>query len=262
MKPTAFDNYAAEYDARFTHSEIGKMQRARVHHFVATHLREKENVLEINCGTGEDALWLASRGHQVLATDASGEMLKAAVEKKQRKNAESLSLEQFSFDDLSTLGKKNFNFIFSNFGGLNCISPAEIKSLSPVFASLLEKNGKLGLVVMGRDCKWERFYFKRKKKSEKVDRRRSREGVPTLIGGTEMKTWYYAPQEIEQLFSEHFSLIENKPVGLFVPPSYLENYFRTKKLSLNFLFILEKLFGNIQAFSNYADHYLIVLKKK
>ena len=31
----------------------------------------KLNILELNCGTGEDALWFAKQGHKVLATDLS-----------------------------------------------------------------------------------------------------------------------------------------------------------------------------------------------
>ena len=38
-------------------------------------------VLEMNCGTGEDALWLVHRGVQVFATDVSPAMLQVAQSK-------------------------------------------------------------------------------------------------------------------------------------------------------------------------------------
>ena len=60
-----FDREAASYDVDFTYTAVGKLQRKRVYHFLAKSLSEKPlQVLEINCGTGEDATWLASRGNR------------------------------------------------------------------------------------------------------------------------------------------------------------------------------------------------------
>ena len=72
-----FDSSATTYDSDFTFSEIGKLQRNRVHVFLAKNIlnQNKLSVLEINCGTGEDALWLAERGCDVIATDASSKMI-------------------------------------------------------------------------------------------------------------------------------------------------------------------------------------------
>lgn len=73
----AFDAEAEKYDAVFSDSAIGQLQRKRVRHFgdkilfdIAPH-----NILELNCGTGEDALWLAAGNRNVLVTDISGEMI-------------------------------------------------------------------------------------------------------------------------------------------------------------------------------------------
>ena len=51
----------------------GATQRRLEARFSAGH-----RVLELNCGTGEDAVFLARRGVRVLATDLSGAMVEAA----------------------------------------------------------------------------------------------------------------------------------------------------------------------------------------
>jgi SAM-dependent methyltransferase len=74
----SFDSLAATYDDDFTESEIARWLRARVHERLTLHFGAGDQVLELGCGTGEDALYLARRGVQVLATDASLAMLDVA----------------------------------------------------------------------------------------------------------------------------------------------------------------------------------------
>ena len=73
-----FDAVADEYDARFTNSLIGRAQRESVWREMDRLFRPGQRVLEINCGTGVDALHLAARGIQVVACDASPEMIAVA----------------------------------------------------------------------------------------------------------------------------------------------------------------------------------------
>ena len=88
-----FDAIAAGYDAEFSHTLLGKMLRERVRmvmqeqKWVQKPQKEASSstiiplALELNAGTGEDALWLAQQGWQVLATDISAEMLAQAEQK-------------------------------------------------------------------------------------------------------------------------------------------------------------------------------------
>jgi ubiquinone/menaquinone biosynthesis C-methylase UbiE len=67
----AFDSIADQYDDIFTHSLIGRAQRDVVWDALKKTFRPGERVLEINCGTGEDALFLSKMGVSVHACDAS-----------------------------------------------------------------------------------------------------------------------------------------------------------------------------------------------
>jgi len=56
---TAFDQLAADYDQRFTYSIIGRAQRDSILKILSNTFKANDNILELNCGTGEDAIFLA-----------------------------------------------------------------------------------------------------------------------------------------------------------------------------------------------------------
>lgn len=258
----SFDEYASEYDAHFTFSHIGKLQRARVWYYMQDALIVPKNILEINCGTGYDAMELAKQGHTVTATDASGKMIEVAKARKKDGAVKTKPyFEQAKFSELKEkLQGQKFDLIFSNFGGLNCIDAVELKKLSADLAELLTSNGKMVFVIMARKCGWERLYFTLKGNKTRANRRRSKNGVQTMISTSTFNTWYYSPQEVEHIFEEHFSMEAVYPVGLFIPPSYLEAYFAKYPTQLKVLAVLENLFAT-SMLSNYADHFVIELNR-
>lgn len=265
MQRKAFNKYAENYDQHFTRSAIGQMQRGRVYDFLSGALRrlpESASILELNCGTGEDALWLARKGYRVEATDLSEGMISVAQRKKNIRQLSKLNFSVCPFDQLhQQFRTQKFNLAFSNFGGLNCVNKDALKQLSLHIHELLEPGGRFTAVIMGRKCSWERFYYNRKKQKEKANRRLQAEGIETQLEGEKFYTWYYSPSEFAACFS-HFKLMRVKPVGLFVPPSYLGNYFANKKSLLKGLHLAEKYLANFSFMADKADHYYIELQRK
>src|SRR6185436_228039 len=235
ISTSAFDFVAKSYDTDFTFSNIGKLQRKRVYHFLEKTLPQNTRleILEINCGTGEDALWLAGKGHHVISTDASEKMIEKAEAKlrslKSEVRNQHLKFEAAAFDDLiKNYSNKEFDLIFSNFGGLNCMGDTQLKKLSADLSSLLKPNGKFIAVIMGRKCLWEQFYFLCKLNVKKAFRRLSKEGVNAPLASRIQKTFYYSPAELKKITQKEFSITMTKPIGITIPPSYLEPFFRKK----------------------------------
>ena len=52
-----------------------------------------------------------------------------------------------------------------------------------------------------------------------------------------------------------------KPIGIKIPPSYLESFFLNKKSWLRALIKAEKLFS-FPFWAKFSDHYLIIFEKK
>ena len=159
---TDFDTIASEYDAQFSSSKIGIKQRQRVWKYLLRHTFSEQRVLELNCGTGIDAQFLGKRCLSVHATDLSTEMIATA---KSRNSQDNVSFQKLGIQYLSEVNNE-YDLIFSNFGGLNCISPEEWSIAAKEIHRLLSKNGSFIAVIMSRKCLWERFYFRLKKDSK------------------------------------------------------------------------------------------------
>ena len=56
-----FDGLAADYDRSFTASAIGQRMRAAVWRRMDAAFGPGDHVLELNCGTGEDAVYLVTQ---------------------------------------------------------------------------------------------------------------------------------------------------------------------------------------------------------
>lgn len=255
-----FDIAAAQYDTTFTFSKIGKAQRAMVYKYLNPIIQKKEklSILELNCGTGEDAIQLARLGHNVLATDISEGMINVAKAKSHSKNL------QFQTQDINTLNrthfKKEFDVIFSNFGGFNCISQQQIKEFFQTASNLLNPNGKIVLVIMPKHCLWERLYFILKGDLKRANRRNTNEAIPVNVEGVYVNTWYHNPESIVSSCANNFNVDDIKPVGLAIPPSYLENSFLSNRLFISIYKGIDYLFTS-SYWSKYADHFLIELTK-
>ncbi len=259
---SGFDLAAPLYDNLFTHSLVGRYQRKAVYRVLDSYLNADApmRILELNCGTGEDAMYMAQKGHSVLATDRSAEMLNIA-RTKFRSDLE-LSLAQLDIEALGSLSSSNkFHLLFSNFGGLNCISPRQFLNFIEASSEQLLPNGLLIAVVMPKKCLWDRFYLLAKGKTKEVYRRSTKGPVEVLVEGVKVPTWYYDPPELLNFSKNVFKKLAVRPIGFAVPPSYLNSFFMNKKRLLKFLAWTDKYPFRASGFSAYSDHYIIVLQK-
>jgi len=256
-----FDVAAPQYDDIFTYSNIGKAQRKLVFKHINSIIKQdrKLSILELNCGTGADAIAFAKLHHDVIATDISSGMIEVAKAKAHPKNL------QFKVQDINTISSdtfnKKFDFIFSDFGGINCLSETQLQTFFQKSNDLLLPNGKMAIVLMPKNCLWERLYFTLKGDKTKATRRNTKESVVANVDGVGVETWYYNPQDISTLAKDYFITKKVKPIGVTIPPSYLEQSFIAKFPMLNIF----KGFDSIltaSSLAKYADHFLIVLEKK
>lgn len=261
-----FDSIASGYDLTFTHTEIGKRQRAAVHSVLDKILSDPKikHVLELNCGTGEDAIFFAQKGLQVLATDISPEMVRVAALKAEQKGVSHLLRTQVvAFQELHQVENlPRYDLVFSNFGGLNCLPPEDFPDFVNNMERLLNPGGLFVAVVMPRFCLWETLYFLVKGNFRQAFRRVSREPVSArLDDSTSVKTWYYSPKDMKTYFKNR-ELTDIRPIGLFIPPSYLEPFFKNRIRFLDRLANLERSTARFRTLGGMADHFLVVLDKK
>lgn len=263
---TAFDAIAGSYDDTFTNTAVGRLQRASVYDLMVPYLRDEQcqRILEINCGSGQDACWLAQQEKTVLATDISPEMIAVAADKRQQLTKEQqdrLRLQTLSATELSSLQEEApYDLIFSNFGGLNCLSPQELPLFLEDAAKLLRPGGHLVMVVMGRFCWWESLYFSLKGDWRKAWRRRKRTATAApLDEHTSISTWYYSPLDFTTQAPPALTQKQLNPIGFWVPPSYLDPFFAKRPKVLQLLHQLEEKTKRFAGLARGADHYFLVM---
>jgi ubiquinone/menaquinone biosynthesis C-methylase UbiE len=261
-----FDHIASTYDSLFAPSAIGQLQRRHVWDYIEKVLPELNGLemLELNYGTGEDALMFSERGFNLVATDFSEEMTKVTQVKKEQVSLQTnvtshfMDLESFS----PSMFNKKFDLIISNFGGVNCINPESLKKLIDKLPGILAPGGRFIAVVMPKFCIWESLFFMCRLNFKKVLRRWTTDEVIDTLQGFPAKIWYYNPSQLKSWAKERFNLVATKPVGIALPSFYLENFFSEKKKLLFALNKIEKKLNQLSFYSGMADNYIIDLKVK
>lgn len=260
--PPAFDEIAESYDANFTNSAIGSAQRRTVWEEIDRTFTAGQRVLEVNCGTGVDALHLAARGVHVIACDSAPRMISVA---RQSANLAAISatanFRVLANEQLGTLQNEGpFDGILSNFSGLNC-TPA-LSLLADDLAQLLTDRGKMVLCLFGRLCVWEIFWYLSRGNIRKAVRRLVPRGQSASVStGSETNVWYHSVRQLKKAFSPHFRLLGWRGVGVTVPPSYLEflaaGYPRLFRLASK----IDPWLGECPGLRAMADHMLLVFER-
>ena len=77
----AFSKQAAIFDKLYASNIIIQYKRQRVRDHVSQLIKPHSKILELNAGTGEDAIYFAQQGHNVHATDMAKDMQEKLVER-------------------------------------------------------------------------------------------------------------------------------------------------------------------------------------
>lgn len=206
----AFDAVAPDYDELWTRSGVGCLQREAVWRHIGTLFQPGQTILDLGCGTGEDALRLMQAGLRIRAIDASPEMVKIA--RQRGVDAEVLPIESCG---LFAESGESFDGVLSNFGALNCVE--DLESLREPLTRLIRPGGYLAICVIGSFCLWETVWSLLHRKPAKAFRR-WRKSVMSSLG---VRVFYPSKHRLETAFGPQFTLVNWRGIGLGVPPSYV-----------------------------------------
>lgn len=253
MTMNAFDVMASGYDAEFTATGLGGVLRTIVWERFESCFAGREHLLEIGCGTGEDAVFLARRGHRVFATDASEQMVRVARHKAELAGvAHRIEFLHAPMESLGTvLAERCFDGMYSNFGALNCA--ANLKALIADLAPRLAPGAPLVCVVMGRHVPWEWVWYLARGEVDKAFRRLRRGGVQWRG----LTVSYPTPGELALALRPHFTSRGARSLGLALPPSYAAAWLNRSPRMLEALARIERVIGGFPGSAALADHYIL-----
>jgi SAM-dependent methyltransferase len=206
-------------------------------------------VVELNCGTGLDAVWLRSRGVEVVATDAAAEMVALA----RQRGVDARQLRAESIADLAAIGP--FDGALSNFGGLNCV--ADIGAVVDGLATCLRPGGTGLLCVMGPAVPWEWVWYLLHGQPRKAVRRFAR---VTMWRGIEVR--YRSIRAMRRHLAASFEINRVWALGVLIPPSYAEAAARRHPRVLAALARVERHIERWPGVPQLADHYVLEIIRK
>jgi ubiquinone/menaquinone biosynthesis C-methylase UbiE len=256
----AFTKQAAIFDALYSPDTIIQYKRERVRQHLQQFISPNSNVLELNSGTGEDAVWLAQHGHHVHATDISAGMQQQMIEKiKTFKLQDKITYELVSFTQLEKL-QPQYDHIFSNFAGLNCTH--ELDKVLRSFNALLKPGGKITLVILPKFCLWEFLLLFKGRFRTAFRRLFSSNGVTAHVEGEVFTCWYYNPSFVIKQLQQEFSLLAVEGLCTLVPPSYIEGFAEKHPRLYNSLRSKEDKWKTKWPWKYIGDYYIISFEKK
>ncbi len=212
----AFSRKAKAYDDLDRTSPGVQRLRRKVRARVAASVPPGGRILELNAGTGSDALALVQMGFRVHATEIAQGMLAAIRSKAEHHGVQDrLTVEELSFTRLDRLAGERFDAVLSNSGGLNCIS-----SLAPVcrqLPRLLAADAAVIWVVMPPVCPWELAQIFRAPRV--ALRRLAPGGTWANVEGVRFRTTYHSARRVRRALGPAFQLTHLEALLLLTPPA-------------------------------------------
>jgi SAM-dependent methyltransferase len=256
----AFDSLAETYDSVFTTSAIGRAQRSVVREHALAAFAPGSHILELNCGTGADALFLANAGRKLTACDGSPGMIRQARHN-MRSAAPDAELEFLVLpnEDISTLAEgPYFDGAFSNFSGLNCVE--DLSSVSQQLAMRLRPGAPFLMCLSTRYCLWEIGYYLLRGNTRKA-LRRCRGSSQARVGAVTFPVYYPTLSQLRRDFAPGFRLVSVTGIGVTVPPSYLESWIARHPRVLAWMEQMDSVMCTWPVLRTLGDHMLLQMER-
>jgi len=252
---TAFSRHSIIYDDYDRENPTLTWMRQQVMNHVLKYLRPNDKILELNSGTGIDAEFFAALGHTVHCTDLSDGMIEQMKKKFSSGDfAEKITVQQCSFTELDKIGTKKFDFIFSNFGGLNCIP--DLRESTKFYPSLLNKNGRVCLVILPPICPWEIIQLFRGKLYIAF-RRFNKKGVLANVEGVKFRTYYFSASQVMKALGKNFKLLKLESLALFTPIPQMEKIPKKLPGLAKLLNKIDEKISGTFPFNRIGDHIIV-----
>jgi ubiquinone/menaquinone biosynthesis C-methylase UbiE len=258
---TYWDRTAEDYDRIFPESVIGRVQREAVWRDMDKVFQPGMRVLELNCGTGIDAVHLAGRGIRVVACDLSSKMIEAA-----RRRLSTTGLDElvdFRVLDTAKLGSlvvdEPFDGAFSNFSGLNCVR--DLSQVAGNLARFVKPGARILLCMVGRFSPWEMVWHLAHGKPRLALRRFRRRPTTAINPQEAVMVHYPSVNDMRKIFAPDFQLRGWSGIGVAVPPSCLETFAQRIPAVVRGLARIDRYISRAPIFRSIGDCVLIQFER-
>lgn len=254
----AFSRTAAKYDAfAADHPHLTRM-RAKVYEHIIRVAPPPARVLELNSGTGTDAVQLARLGYHVHATDIAPGMLARLPEKSRTLGTSGLvTAQQCAFFELDKVSGGPYDVVFSNLGGLNCIP--DLSLVTRQLPLVLKPGGLAVWVLMPRICLWElatvlsgqfRLAFRRLRPG----------GALAHLEGLRFPVYYFNPADAVQAFGPGYEHMTLEGLSVITPTAESKNLAKRWPHLYSFLAALDDRLAPRWPWRAWGDFYILTMR--
>lgn len=254
----AFSRQAPNYDAEETHNKVLRVMRQQVRALVMGLLAPGAHILELNAGTGMDAVYFARQGMKITATDLSPGMVKEMERKVKAESLEgNISVVQAGFLELNEKLDGGYDFVFSNMGGLNC--QPDLGAVFRQLAPLMKPGGQALLVIMPPICPWELLTVIKGKWGHAF-RRWGKGGINAKVEGVPFRTYYYSRADIKRSLPEGWQLQRTIGLAALLPQPHMAEFTERHPFLFRILQQMDAKLRHIYPFNRWADHIIVQLR--
>lgn len=213
----AYDAIAAEYDAQVAGDAW--MRRVLWGRYAAL-FRPGQHILDVGCGSGADAIFLARRGVRVTGIDVSPAMIAQLTDKVRRLGLEGL-IEARVMDvaDLAGWRDRRFDGLVSAFAGLS--TAPDLARFAADAARLLPPGAPVVVHMLNRTSLWEWLALVVRRQWPAARALRHQRERVFVIGGRPVRHHLYRPDEAYHHFAGPFRLRRRYALGALRPPHTL-----------------------------------------
>jgi SAM-dependent methyltransferase len=257
----AFDRAAASYDAEAEANLAMRHMRAVSLRVLRKTFAPGQRLLEVGCGTGEEALALARHGCTVLATDISPEMVALTRAKVEAAGlTDQVETLVLGAHGLAQLAGEPFDGAYSSFGPLNGV--ADLRPALAALGALVRPGGRIVLSVMNRWYPLEIGWFLLHGRPRMALRRLRRvEASVSTVAGERMTTHYHSLRALRQAARPWFAVRRCQALPLLLPPPYMASLWSRRPRLVTALQRWEPRLAARWPCYAWGDHWLVVLER-
>lgn len=231
----AYDAIALQYDGQL---EADAWMRQTVWQRYQRAFRPGDHVLDVGCGTGTDAIFLAQLGVQVTGIDLSPAMIARAERKVDALGlSHAVRLCAMDLAELHRLPAGQFDGIISSYAALNTVPT--LTAFAADAARLLRPNGRMILHLLNGRSLWEWVGLMRHGRwaeARRLGRRRER---TFAVGGHQVRHYMLRADEAYALyFASRFRLCGATALGITRPPHSIHGVPTAARAALDRLDVL------------------------